>query len=338
MKNVIRNIAILIFIVLAGTGKTTGQAITVNTWLDTTVILLGDQIKYHIEVEQDRSLFVNFPLYGDTIIDKVEILERSQLDTLFITDKLMKISQDFLITSFDSGLYVIPPQKFAFSNGQFTDTIESQAKYLGVLTFQIDSVQGIADIKPPIDTPITFMEALPTGLYILGGLLLIAIIIILIRRLKGGEAKPILVRSKPKPPADFTALSSLDELKKKKLWQRGKHKIYQSELTDIVRTYIEERYQVIAMEQTSDETLETIASTGLLNQELFEKLKKMLTLADLVKFAKMEPLPDEHERSMTDAYDFVLKTKLKVDLSSAKPDEEKTDLNNDNNQSDNKSL
>jgi hypothetical protein len=331
MNNRTKTYLLLFLMVVAGFSKTNAQAITISTWLDTTVILLGDQIKYHVEVEQARDLQVHFPLYNDTIIDKIEILERTDSDTTFLSNKLIRINQEYLITSFDSGLYLIPPQPFWFNNNQYIDTLKSQALFLGVLTFQIDSIQGINDIKPPIDAPLTFKEVLPTVLYVLLGLTILLFAYILFKRTKRDGPKPLLVRTKPKQPAHFIALNSLDELKRKKLWQQGKHKAYQSELTDIVRTYIEDRYQVIAMEQTSEETIVELESGRLMSQELLEKLKKMLYTADLVKFAKMQLLADEHERSLTDAYDLVMKTKIKVDLSSEKDQENQSDQDQNEN-------
>ena len=103
------------------------------------------------------------------------------------------------------------------------------------------------------------------------------------------------------------ALEKLDEIKAQKIWKDGKIKEYQTELTDVVREYIGRRFGVQSTEKTSDETLR--AMKPLIEKDLFERLKGMLQLADLVKFAKWHTTPDENESALTTAYDFVNETK-----------------------------
>ena len=98
------------------------------------------------------------------------------------------------------------------------------------------------------------------------------------------------------------ALQTLEELRRKQLWQNGKSKEYHTELTDAVRLFIEEATGIRATEMTSDETVEAISGQWPVASS---HLKDIFTTADLVKFAKSEPLPHEHERSMTEAVEFV---------------------------------
>ena len=123
-------------------------------------------------------------------------------------------------------------------------------------------------------------------------------------------------------PADEVALEKLDEIKATKIWKDGKVKEYQTDLTDVVREYIGRRFDVQSTEKTSDETLrelkpillkvqsDNVQSTRVDGKELFEKLSKMLQLADLVKFAKWHTTPDENEQALTTAYEFVNETKI----------------------------
>ncbi|MEA3443608.1 MAG: hypothetical protein U9R19_02655 [Bacteroidota bacterium] len=307
-------VLLLIGLVFAGQiGRS--QGITVNAKLDTNIIMIGDQIKFRLSVEQDRNFLVDFPMFADTIAKEVEIIERGNVDTTFLTDKMIRLEQEFTITSFDSGFHVIRAIPFPFRGKGIVDTIESRPLALGVYTFTIDSVTGIADIKPPIEAPLTFVETLP---YAGGGLGLVAIIILILWLFKYFGRKEIqqVKRKIPKEPPHVIALRDLDKLVNRKLWQQGKFKEYHSELTEIVRIYIEYRFDIMAMEQTSDEIFQQFERNDLLGSEKFELLKQMLTLADYVKFAKLHPLPDENELSLKHAYDFVLKTKQKVDLTS----------------------
>ena len=104
------------------------------------------------------------------------------------------------------------------------------------------------------------------------------------------------------------ALEKLDEIKAAKIWKDGKVKEYQTELTDVVREYIGRRFDVHSTEKTSDETLREMKP--LIDKDLFEHLKSMFQLADLVKFAKWHTTPDENEAALTTAYEFVNETKI----------------------------
>ena len=178
-----------------------------------------------------------------------------------------------------------------------------------VFTMKIDTTKGITDIKLPFDVPLGFWEIAP---YIFVALLLIAIAFFIWyyykRRKKVAEPDP--VRVKPQEPAHVWALRELDKLSAEKLWQKDKIKLFHSRLTDIVRTYIEFRFDIPAMENTTSETIEACSPRKEIPAEICSNLRAMLELADLVKFAKWNPLPDKNESSQQIAYDFILRTKL----------------------------
>jgi hypothetical protein len=119
------------------------------------------------------------------------------------------------------------------------------------------------------------------------------------------------VITEPLRPAEEVALEKLDAIKEKKIWQQGQVKEYHTQLTDVVREYIARRFDVSSVEQTSDETLRDIRPLLIERKDLYEQLRKMLTLADLVKFAKWSTTPDENELSLRNAYTFVKETAIK---------------------------
>ena len=123
--------------------------------------------------------------------------------------------------------------------------------------------------------------------------------------------------AKPKRPAHEIALETLKKIAEEKLWQQGLYKQYQSSVSDAIRTYIEHRFDINAMEYTTDETLSHLRN-NLVPVEAKEKLRQLLQLADLVKFAKAIPVGTENELSMQQAVDFVMLTKpaTKEDFSS----------------------
>ncbi len=174
--------------------------------------------------------------------------------------------------------------------------------------FEVDSSLAITDIKDIERAPIWWWGIIR---WILLGLLIAGLAV-------GGYFLWRWIESKRKPeeeeinpellrPADEVALEKLDEIKAAKIWKDGKVKEYQTELTDVVREYIGRRFDVHSTEKTSDETLREMKP--LLEKDLFDRLKSMLQLADLVKFAKWHTTPDENEQGLLTAYDFVNETK-----------------------------
>ena len=90
----------------------------------------------------------------------------------------------------------------------------------------------------------------------------------------------------------------MKELDEKQLLQQNKIKIYYSELTDIVRTYIEKDIHIPALESTTNELIETIndfneSSKLGISKETIQQLKQVLQSADLVKFAKSKPIIED---------------------------------------------
>ncbi len=286
------------------------QRIKATAKLDSTNILIGDQVKFFLEIDHPKNVDIQFPLVPDTILSKIEVLERTPADSSETdNDNVLKQIQAYTITCFDSGSYRIPPFWFKINlNGQI-DSIPSNGVTLNVYSMAIDTTRGPTDIKMPYDAPLTLKEVTP---YILGVMLLGAIIFLLLYSIKRKKAnKPLFtIPKKPKEPAHVVALRELDRIKNEKLWQKDKVKTYYSDVTDTLRRYIEERFNIPAMEQTSDETLESFKnSNNLLNEKLLGSISRLLKLADLVKFAKYNPLPDDHSLSLTDAYLFVNETK-----------------------------
>jgi len=111
-------------------------------------------------------------------------------------------------------------------------------------------------------------------------------------------------------PPHVVALSELDKVKQEKPWQQGRSKEYHTELTNIIREYIERVFSINSMEMTSEEILEHLRTLRSEQKSAYSGLKQILQLADLVKFAKFDPSPDEHELSLLNAYLFVNQTKV----------------------------
>ena len=119
------------------------------------------------------------------------------------------------------------------------------------------------------------------------------------------------------------ALRELDRIRGQKLWQQEKLKQYYSEVSDTVRIYIQNRFDIQAMEQTSSETIGTFKqNSNLVDGKTLDQLQHILSLADLVKFAKYTPLPDDNNQTLINAYLFVNQTKKEVVKTSEKQEAE----------------
>jgi hypothetical protein len=296
------------------------QDIKATATLDTNSILIGKQTKLQLSIQYrvdgGKHIKVEFPEIADTIRKEIEVVGQSGIDT--IIDKkdpyLFTQSKTLYLTSFDSGYWAIPPFKFFASND--SSAILTEPLLLQVGTVSVDTTQAIKDIKGPYEETYNWIDWLKDNMYVVYGSLaaiLITILIIVIIRKMRKVQPPMIIVETPKTPAHIIALEKLDKLKTEKLWQEGKLKLYHSRLTDIVREYIEDRFKIQALEQTTEEILFGFRNAAV-DEESKGKLKQVLILADLVKFAKEQPLPDENETSMSNVYDFINGTKREEEI------------------------
>jgi hypothetical protein len=287
------------------------QNFDISSQLDTNHILIGEQTHFSVTVAYPSNEAVTFPILSDTIIGEIEIVDL-KIDTLSPNNTQQKFQFDYTITSFDSGYYVIPPQQLKMlSNG---DSLETQALIFAVSTYQIDTTQAqIFDIKAPIEAPWTLAEFIEENYpYLIIGFIALTLIGLAVwflrkRKLQVKEPAKIIV---PKEAAHVIAFRSLSELKEKKLWQNDRVKLYYVELSDIVRTYIENRYRLLALESTTQELLDSISHNKYLNEEQLLMLKQVLYTADMAKFAKAKPLANENDLSFQNAYKLVDQTQI----------------------------
>ena len=286
------------------------QSVKAVAKLDTNAMLIGDQVNLNITCSFPLKTMVKWPTIGDTILQKIQVIKRSKIDSSFSADKkTVTLHQNFLLTSFDSGFYTIPPIRFFYKElpDKPVQFVQTETLLLSVHTLAVDTTQVIKPIKGPLAVPLTLREILPwLFLAVLGIIVILAVLVYLKKRKK---AEPVFrIRSKIQLPPHEIALSELEKLRVKKLWQNGRTKEYHSELTDIIRRYIENRFSIMALEMTTEDIMESISIQNDIPDDSIKKLYHILALADLVKFAKMQPLPAENDMSMNDAGAFVLET------------------------------
>ena len=284
------------------------QKITVNAKLDSTVIWIGSQAHLTFEVSQQPNQKVNVPIFSDSITGGLEIVEPVKTDTVKSPDGHILVTQCYLVTSFKDSLLYIPSFPFVL-NG---DTVWSKSLSLKVVQpFKIDTAsKTIADIKPVFNPKYDWAGLFIIVLLVLLILILLALFYYLFQ--KYFKKKPILNETEIKllQPAHVVALNQLDKIKQEKLWQKGRHKEFHTELTEVIREYIERIFNISSMEMTSEEILEHLRLLSKEQKSTYQRLQQILQLADLVKFAKWNVTPDEHELSLLNAYLFVNQTKV----------------------------
>ncbi|MDR1227148.1 MAG: hypothetical protein LBK47_09680 [Prevotellaceae bacterium] len=319
----IKNIVPLLVILLSHKVATT-QEILIKASLDRDSILVGDQVDMTLNIAYSKSLNFLFPAVGDTLMPGVEVVKQGKLDTIRNKKKedLITVERKFTLTSFEAGvIYSLPKFQLLLNRNSSIDTISSSQLTLKVMPPPMDSTWTPNGVKPPIEYPITFGEAIP---YVSGALLVLAIIAFVLYYLdRRAKNKPLFSSPKPKEPAHVIAFRALDKLKEDKLWQQSKTKEYYTRISEILRVYTEDRYGVPAMEQTSDEILKAMTELNLCSKEQLGKLSEVFAVSDLVKFAKFTPTPMENESSYSSSRLFVEQT-MKMETTSIAPTEDTT--------------
>lgn len=292
----------LLLVLTAFSFAVQAQDVQVSSKVDKPTILLGDQTVLRLSAKLPANGKVTFPILSDSLSSKIQIVEKGKLDTLKDQSGRWTITQAYTITAFDSGVQTIPAFIFTANGSEIkTDPIPLQVEAV-----KVDTTKAIYDIKQPLAVKYGFMDWLrDNAVKVLLGLLLVIVLIgVWFYFKKRKKPVPVVIEVKPIIPAHVQALNKLSSLRDKKLWQQDEVKQYHSELTDIIREFLEKRYKIRAMEQTSDEIFSGIRHLEI-DEENRNRLRQMLMLADLVKFAKQKPLNTDNEQSMDNAIGFV---------------------------------
>ncbi|MGC8865359.1 MAG: hypothetical protein ACP5O2_06515 [Bacteroidales bacterium] len=262
--------------------------------IDTLQLLIGQPTQAQLKLEVPQGSKVKWGIQADTISRSIEILKKGKIDTTTAAGTLT-LSQQLTLTSFDTGYIPVPPIRFLYQlPGDTTIQIaETEPLLLQVMLMEVDTAAPIRDIRGIEKVGYSWKEFLPWLLYIL----LAALIGLLIYRYiqyRRGKRDYFLFKPKPQKPAWQIALEALEELRQLKLWQSGQTKEYYSRLTDIFRDYLKGQFEIEAPEMVSQEIVDSLRKNRF-EPLLVEEARRMLETADLVKFARFEPLADEND-------------------------------------------
>ncbi len=309
MSQNVRHIVMTAVVLLATVLGAWGGNVTFKAKLDSATLIMGRTTALHLEITQDKNARGFFPgEQADTLSAMVEIAERPAADTTDLGNDRIQINRDLIIQSFDSGLWVIKPIPYVV-NG---DTAFCNQLTLKVLPVDVSQVKDIHDIKPVEDVPFNLLDWLPDywWAWLLALLLIIGTIWAYNKYYKKG-INPLKPSRKRLPPYE-EAMLNLQNLKAAQLWQQGQEKEYFTGLTDILRVYIDRRFDINAVEMTSSQIIDTLKR----NEEtkaVNEQLEMILEVADIVKFANARPLADDNEVAYQRAVNFVEATRPVVE-------------------------
>ncbi len=287
-------------------------------------VMIGDRFDYIIEVEKDLVQVVRFPVFqpGENP-GALMLVEEAPVDTLLREGRRMKLRKRYRMAVFEEGHHDFGTAEVFYADKNIVDTLRSENDLtLDVATFQIDSTsQSIYDLKPQRTLPFRLGEIrgyLLWGLLAAIGLALLAAGVLCWLRRRGSTLGGLFAAAPALPP-HVEAIRALEELHNRKLWQNNRHKQYYSGLTDILRTYIARRWEIGAMEMTSDEIIAAMRSIELPDKARAD-LTAILRDADLVKFAKATPDAGQNEADYLKAYYFVEETKPATEQAEETPD------------------
>lgn len=290
------------------TGRAAAQSVTVDATIDSLQILIGEQAKIKLQVSLDANKRALFPVYTDTLVRGVEIIDVAKPDTQLLNGgKRALITQEYTVTSFDSALYYLPPMEVTVDNQKYRSKALALKVYSVDVPLDPENPEQFFGPKSVMQAPFAWEDWYG---FMACAVLLVPFVLLLIYLVKRFfDNKPIIrkVKVEPKLPPHQLAMQEMERIKSEKVWQKGNSKEYYTELTDTLRTYIKERFGFNALEMTSAEIIEKLLEVK--DKEAIADLRELFQTADLVKFAKHNPLMNENDANLVNAIDFINETK-----------------------------
>ena len=280
------------------------QEITVSASTDTTDYMIGDHIKYSLQIEMSKYVYIINPFFRDSL---------KNIDVISISEPIAKESEtgksikyNCVLSRFDSAEVTIPPIKIEYrTKGDSTLKFAfSNPVTFSIHRMNVSMKEEIKDIKPPIRL-FNYLFII----YIVIGLLILAIGYFIYRRYIKNKPQPEVKIKVEKIPLHKLTLRKLNQLEREELWQKGFIKDYHSKITDIIREYFEKQFGLPALERTTTESLKLLSKHPQ-GVKVLDTTSQFLNNADLVKFAKYTPLEIVNQEMMTQAKDIVNKTAL----------------------------
>lgn len=280
--------------------------------IDSLQMLVGEQTGITLDVSCDAKANVEMPVFqrGQQLAPGVELVEMTAADTTKLDDgRRMQVSRKYIVTAWDSSFYYIPPMKVRVNGKDYeTKNLALKVYTIDVDTVHVDQFFGPKDV---MNAPFSWDDWKPVIWCFILFLLLCGCIGYLVHALRTGKPLIRIIRRKRKEPAHKVALNEIERIKTERTWAQEDSKEYYTQLTDTLRTYIQERYGFSAMEMTSGEIIERLTQEN--DEEALAELRELFQTADLVKFAKWTTLINENDANLMTALEYINQTKQEED-------------------------
>lgn len=263
-------------------------------------ITVGDKVIYTITVKSDK----NSPLEVERIPSTSEYLDINFPEIRILDGKISesdRVIKDivFELFPFEPGENEIPPVSIKCDD----QTVKSKPMRFEVKSVLPSNAKGIRDIKKQVDMPRNWLVYFFFGIVVL---IVFVSSLYFIKQYSSSEESSI--PKKPERLPHETAYQRLANVKKMKLVEKSQMKEYYSKISQIIKAYISERYEINALESTSYELMRNPKIQSL-SKEVREMLREILQTSDFVKFAKYEPDKAEASELVKLARRFIDKTK-----------------------------
>lgn len=283
--------------------------IRIQAEVDKSIITIGDRIHYILTIEHAQNLFIQKPGPGANL-GMFEIKDFTIHDPVEREGKIIQ-KFEYEISVFDTGRFVIPPFPVAFSESDTSrhyQIIQSEPLEIFVKSVLTAEDRDIKDIKPPQNIPINYKKWIQ---FIAFAVFIFAAIVFLYYWFRLRKKGLTIFGKEPIRPAHEIALEQLSLLKEK--WRemliKGEHKMLFTQLSEILRKYVENRFFIKALEETTSEIAHSLQEVNI-DPDSRNKAVSILEFADLVKFAKYIPTEVEVEQQLSELENFIEQTKL----------------------------
>jgi len=300
--------SIALVTLLLGLACASVAQVAIESKVDRSKILIGDVITYSVIITHAPDVKLERPSPGKNL-GQFEIREYKVQEPTRVGDQIVSRT-DYQISTFDVGDYEIPSLQVYYRTPQDTTLHELKTEVIKIRVTSLNPNEkgDIRDIKPPMTPPRPWGRIIAAMAAAIALLALAGLAYWYWRRRRSGQSL-LPMRGKPPRPAHEVALEALQALAAGDWLATGQIKAYYTQVSEILRQYVEGRYYIDALEMTTRQLTEKMTAERI-DSDHVQHLQAILDLSDLVKFAKFVPPESLQQRAVPDAIAFVDKTKL----------------------------
>lgn len=303
----VKRFLVYILLLIGIVGNFYSQEFRVRVETDSSKYLVGDYINLKYTITHQEGIKYTVPSIKDSLTELTFIKElpSRQYDK---DDKIIN-EYNYVFSKYDSAGVILPSIKFYYEtpDGEVKTSYSNEIAF-DVTPMDVNLEEEIQDVKSPIRIPLDWLSVL---MYVLAFVVIAGFVYFIYRNFIKKKATDHEVIPEIIIPPHEEALKALHQLEDEKLWQQGKVKEFHTEITHIIRKYFEGRFNFLALEMPSSDVLKQLKEMNGYDK-LYATAEEFFNNADMVKFAKFQPMPSVNEQMMKEAYEIVQNTKEEV--------------------------